>query len=152
MGQKVAQQFKPTSLSWLCRTMMKFMHFYRWCTAAIMLTSKPQTSGTYCPGPVTFTCVVTQINALLWLVNSSTLTTYTHKFPLPRNFPLDGVMAEIINASFNSPPSFDVTSVLNVNDVSVLNGTSLQCATSFSQSDSFHIEVNDLSKLNVQLL
>ena len=118
----------------------------------LTLTSQPQTSGTYyCPGPVTFTCVGTQINALIWRVNGSNEATYvflpTHMFPFTLNSPLDGVMVEITSASFNSPPSFDATSVLNVSDVSVLNETSLQCAASLDQSDIFQIQVLTPSKL-----
>ena len=64
-------------------TMVKLM----WCTAA---NPQPQTSGTHCPGPVTFTCVGTQISALFWQVNGSTVTTYvfeaTHALHL--DFPL----------------------------------------------------------------
>ena len=116
----------------------------------LTLTSQPQASGTYCPGPVTFTCVGTQISALLWRVNGSTVTAYifqcADEFPLYLNFPLDGVMAAITSASIVSLGCYDITSVLNVSDVSVLNRTSLQCAASLSQSDIIHIQVNTQSK------
>ena len=121
--------------------------------AQLTLTSQPQTSGTYCPGPVTFTCVGTRINALIWLVNDSIEIAYafqaTDMFPLPLNFHVDGVMAVITSASFNPPAYFDITSILNVSNVSVLNRTSLQCETSVSQSEIFQIKVNSLSKLHM---
>ena len=118
----------------------------------LTLTSQPQTSGTYCPGPVTFTCVGTQINALIWNVNGSRVATYifqeNDEFPyaLPLDFPLDGVMAIITNA-INSSAAFDITSLLNVNDVSVLNGTSLQCKSSLNDGETFQIQVITPSKV-----
>ena len=125
----------------------------------LTLTSQPQTSGTYCLGPVTFTCVGTQINALIWLVNGSTVDSYAfqmdHEFPFPLDFPQDGVIAEITYAIGNPPGSdisFDITSVLNVSDVSVLNRTFLQCASSQSRSENFQIQVDVLSKLHIETI
>ena len=119
------------------------MHLLIWHmrAAQLTLTSQPQTSRTYCPGPVTFTCVGTRVAAtLLWEVNGSTVVTImpygfrdTDTFPffLSVSPPLDGVMAAITSASSNPPGAFtiDITSVLSVGAVSILNGTSLQCVT-----------------------
>ena len=126
--------------------------------AQLTLTSQPQTSGTYCPGHVTFTCEGSQIiPTLLWLVNGSEETSYnfrnSHTFPQtlpPLN--VDGVIATVTNVSINPPGAgtIDITSVLSVSDVSVLNGTSLQCETitgSNRSSNLLRIGVNSFSKL-----
>ena len=130
--------------------MMK-LHYYIGDAQQLTLTSQPQTSGTYCPGPVTFTCVGTQISALFWQVNGSTVTMYIfeaiQEFPLHLDFPLDGVMAVITSASIVSM-GFDITSVLHISDMSVLNETFLQCAAPLNQSDIIQILVNTLSKLH----
>ena len=117
------------------------------------LTSQPQTSGTYCPGPITFTCVGTQIGAgLFWEVNGSTVASYqfrvTDTFPqnlsVSINPTLNGVMAEVISASINPPGSstIDITSMLSVRNVSALNGASLYCEIVQLQSNVIQIEVD----------
>ena len=119
-----------------------------------------QTSGTYCPGPVTFTCVGTRIGAaLFWRVNGFTEADYAFEsshetFPRSVNINIDGVTVEIISASANPPGSLttDITSVFNVSDVSVLNGASLHCADLSIQSNTFIIEVvNTLGNLILPL-
>ena len=122
----------------------------------LTLTSQPQTTGTYCPGPVTFTCVGIEITGLFLLVNGSTVASYSFRvgdtFPLPLEVdpPLDGVMAEITSASFNQPGAvtIDIISELSVSDVSILNGASLQCETAQTRSNMLRIDVDALSKLN----
>ena len=104
----------------------------------------------------------TQISpSLFWLVNGSTVATYAHRvndnspFPRPMTIirPLDGVMAEVTSATTNPnvTNTIDVTSVLSVSDVLVLNGISLQCETSAGSarfSNVLNVEVdNCLSKL-----
>ena len=120
--------------------------------AQISLTSQPQTSGTYCPGPVTFTCVGTQIGiSLFWQMNGSDVAMYTyqvsHEFPyhLIVNPPhIEGVIS---SASFNSSTStINITSILNVSNVTYLNGTSLQCAD-FQMNSGLTIQVSMLGKL-----
>ena len=105
-------------------------------SAQLTLTSEPQISGTYCPGPVIFTCVGTQIApSLFWQVNGSVMVLYSiihedDNFPLTLdiNPPLDGVMALATSVSMDSPNhniAVDITSVLIVNNMSILNGTTL---------------------------
>ena len=113
--------------------------------------SQPQTLGTYCPGPVIFTCVGTGIiPSLFWRVNGSTVANYafesSHTFPRSLNInpPLDDVTVEIVNASGLS--TINVTSVLNVTDVLVLNGASLHCADVQIESDTLLIDVDTLRK------
>ena len=124
----------------------------------LTLTSEPPTSGTFCPGPVIFTCMGTEVGGgLSWVVNGTgTLATYTFVVsdmtPFPRNLsitlPLDGVMAAVTSASISiDSNSVDINSVLSVRNVSVLNGASLHCAIIALQSNSIQIEVdNSLSK------
>ena len=121
--------------------------------AELILTSQPQTSGTFCPGPVTFTCVGTQIGAgLFWEVNGATLVSYgfrvTDTFPqtLMMEHPLEGVVAMVTSASINPPgaSTIDITSVLSVRDVSVLNGAYLQCAEAAVQASISRIEVDSI--------
>ena len=132
--------------------------------AQLTLTSQPQTSGTYCPRPVTFTCVGTQIApSLFWRVNGSNVVTYVfqqdHNFPLTLNInpPLDGATVEIHNASINPPGSItiDITSVLTVVNASVLSAANLQCATSSGlnrQSNTLLVEVdNSLCKFTLYI-
>ena len=140
------------------------MSLIGYCIGAAQLTliSQPQTSGTYCAGPVTFTCVGTQIGVgLQWLVNNSIVATYnfrdtqTFPFPLTVDPSLDGVVAAVTSASainLTDAREIDITSVLNASDVSVLNGASLQCEILQEQSNVLQIEVADTSKYTQSLL
>ena len=92
----------------------------------------------------------TQIGtSLFWIVNNTAIATYVlhdHTFPLPVsvNPPLDGVMVQVISVSANpnAVNTIDITSELTVNDVSVLNGASLQCEESRSGSNILTIQVD----------
>lgn len=101
-----------------------------------LMSSPTSTTGIFCPGPVNFTCIGTEImSSFSWLINSSTSATYFYQdadtFPrtLTINSLLDGVTVEVTNATINPSitSTFDMTSVLSANDVSVFNDTSLQC-------------------------
>ena len=126
--------------------------------AELTLVSQPQVSQTYyCPGPVTFTCMATELTSgiLVWQVNGSTAASYAfiaaHRFPhlLTIISPLVGVMAEItsVSANPNVANTFDIFSVLNASDVSILKSTSLQCASSYSTSNRLMVGVNPLGKV-----
>ena len=114
--------------------------------ATLSLTSEPQSSGVYCPGPVTFTCVGTEIGILFWNLNDRTLATYAYRsgdeFPLtvPLNSPPAGVTVTITNA-FSEMSLLNLTSVLIVDDVSVLNDSSVQCEEPGIESAVFNIIV-----------
>ena len=99
--------------------------------------TQPQTTGGFCPGSsINFTCVGTEIiSSLSWIIGRIN-STYTFQddhtqFPVPLALdpPLEGVTAEVASASPN--PSItntsDITIVLRASDVTVLNGTTLQC-------------------------
>ena len=123
----------------------------------LTLTSEPQTSGTYCPGPVTFTCVGTQIGGgLFWRVNGSTVAMYRfqdtiqYPFHLAVNPPLDSVTAVVTTVSINyNTFQINITSQLRAGDVTVLNGAALQCE-SILQSNVLRIEVGNTSKFIIQ--
>ena len=98
----------------------------------LTLTSQPVTSGTYCPGPVNFTCVGTDIgDSLFWLVNDSIAASYPFKagdtYPqsLTVTPPLDQVTIQIISVTTNANSNLDIISVFAVGDVSVLFGASI---------------------------
>ena len=86
-----------------------------------------------------------------------TLTRYAvileDRFPvsLPISPILPGVTAQIINASRNHENinTFDVTSTIEVDDVSVINGWSFKCSdTNRNDSKPLHFTVNELSRCN----
>lgn len=98
----------------------------------------------------------TEIGTLFWIVNGTTVATYgfrdshTFPYPLPITPRVDGVTAMVISASINPNDDFDVTSVLRVGYISILNGTSLQCQESVQRSEIITIEVdNPLSKFDI---
>ena len=115
---------------------------------SVALTSVPlQSSGSFCSGPVLFTCQGTEIGAnLFWLVNGTIVASYGFNpidtFPLILTFidnPLHGVRVEVTKASRNTS-SFDITSTFNINDVSSLNGSSIQCEeASGAKSELLHV-------------
>ncbi len=100
----------------------------------ITLTSSPPPSsnGYFCPGPVQFTCVGTEIPSLTWIVNThsvqySLLPGINPTFPLTVTLspPLPGVVVMITSASRGSSGQ-DITSTISAS-ASVLNGSLIQC-------------------------
>lgn len=94
----------------------------------------------HCSGSVSFTCEGRNISSgnIFWFVNNSRVAQYGFlgdNFPsdLPITPPLDGVTATVITARAYST-TFDITSVLHVDNVSVLNGASLHCSDSREMS------------------
>ena len=91
----------------------------------------------FCPGPVVFTCNGTGISVVLnWKLNGNTISMYTfrtsHVFPqslavLSPSHQIDSV--QVVSAAVQAGSNgLDIVSTLSVTDVSILNGTSLQCA------------------------
>lgn len=122
------------------------------------LTSLPPSSaGEFCPGPVSLTCEgVGVLPTLFWLANSTEKVLARYAVILEDNFPvlldvspaLPGVTAEVTSASRNrnDPNTFDVTSSIHANNVSVLNRWSFKCAdTNRNGSRPLTIRVNSLS-------
>lgn len=125
--------------------------------ATITLASAPSTlSGEFCTGPAIFTCVGNEIKPnLFWEVNGIPIASYafriSHMFPYPLRvnspFGQNGVEAEIINAvaAPNVTSTYNIISELTVNNVSVLNSSSIGCAETDLRSDVIHVIVNTLS-------
>ena len=97
----------------------------------ITLTSSPPPSsdGYYCPGPVQFTCVGTEIPALSWRINNTYRGTYEFfsgdTFPLSilLSPPLPDVTIDITTASVQN-----ILSTLRAS-VSDLRGISIECSS-----------------------
>ena len=104
--------------------------------ALLSLTSQPETTGSFCPGPVTFTCVGTEVDSSVsWLVNDSSVVTYEYQstdvYPLNLNVEssLDGLTAIISSAATNPSVTnrFDVIFTLSVSDVAIFDEATLGC-------------------------
>ena len=102
---------------------------------AAMLDLRPQSLEGYCPGPVTFTCVGTEVGPnFFWVVNGERVISYairkTDTFPLPLDgYKLNGTMLDgVINSVSRSPEQnvLNLTSTLNVSEMSVLDGATPQ--------------------------
>ncbi len=100
----------------------------------ITLTPPPSSNGYFCPGPVQFTCVGTEVSSLTWIVNGTHAVQYSlltgvtpPDFPLTvsLNPPLPGVVVMITSASRESSGQ-DITSTLSAS-ASVLSGSLLLC-------------------------
>lgn len=117
--------------------------------------------GSFCPsGQVNFTCETIESGGVLnWVVNDAVHSTFSFRpevvdYPTPLTVitPLDGVVASVINATstaYNATTNiYNITSMLSVSNVSVLNGSSLDCEALApgvrSRSNVLNIEVNDL--------
>ena len=103
-----------------------------------------------------FTCIGTEVPAVLrWVVNGSIFATYSFAsddtYPRPFNpvppassFP-PGVVVNVTSAAINPnlPTSIDITTILDVSDVSVLDRSSLYCEDSIEliRSNVIDIEV-----------
>ena len=93
----------------------------------------------FCPGPAQFTCRGIRTGIILdWTLNGVRISTYTfsRRNEFPQNLTLINTSLDIniqlVNASTNSqdPNSINSISTLSVSDVSILNGSSLQCQDS----------------------
>ena len=104
--------------------------------SSLILTPSYSSSvpGTFCPGPVQFTCVGIATSVILeWTLEGVRIGTYIFHFE--DEFPQDlSVMwtslqidsIQIVNAS-QVGLGINIVSTLSVSDVSILNGSSLQC-------------------------
>ncbi len=99
----------------------------------ITLTSSPppSSSGCFCPGPVQFTCVGTDISYLGWRINNTYRTLYEFfsgdTFPLYISLspPLPDVSVMITSASYSGSGQ-NIVSTLTAG-VSDLRGTLIEC-------------------------
>ena len=129
------------------------MHHIAVSTAqtSLELTSEPSSSARpFCPGHVQFTCTGTELPVVLrWVLNDTIIATFTFQPTLTYPFPLDpttsfppGVVINVTSAA-NNVNSINITTILDVSDVSVLNRSSLYCEDSanISRSNVINIEV-----------
>ena len=122
------------------------VHVYLSASTMLSLTS---TSYNDCPGPVNFTCVGTEVTpSLFWLVNGSLVAVYAYSsrddLPVDLVFisPLDGVTAVVTEVDPTTNTLFNITSIFSVSDVTVLNGSSLQCGDSNNASHPLNISTS----------
>ena len=118
---------------------------------SLHLTSEPESStGAYCYGPITFTCVCYYNGGgLFWLIDNKETAFYVvrlsdvHPYPLYwRGSPIEGLTALAVDGVVRNPPdfrSFNVTITLSTKNVSMLNGKTVQCAEAFLESNKFHV-------------
>ncbi len=96
----------------------------------ITLTSSPPPSsnGYFCPGPVQFTCVGTEINVLTWRINNTYRVTYNFisgdTFPQPLS---SSPLLPDVNIMITSGSDSRIESTLNAASVSNLRGTLIEC-------------------------
>ena len=123
----------------------------------LVLTSEPSfSSGPLCERHVQFTCTGTELPVVLhWVLNDSIFATYSFTPTRTYPFPLDpvppassfppGVVVSVNDAALspNVANAIDITTILDVSDVSVLNLSSLYCEDSIQliRSDVIDIEV-----------
>ena len=120
---------------------------------SLLLTSEPSSSsGTFCQGRVQFTCMGTELPIVLnWALNGSIIAAYTfsslHTYPFPldptSSFP-PGVVVNVTDAALNVDNTIDITTTLDVSDVSILNQSTLYCEDTIPliRSDVIDIEVD----------
>ena len=100
----------------------------------------PLSNGYFCPGPVQFTCVGTEIPRLTWRINITYRGNYEFfsgdTFPLSISLapPLPDVAIIITSASFSeSGQNIESTLTASVSD---LRGTIIECFSSESTNES----------------
>ena len=120
---------------------------------SLTLTTDPFSMGSFCPRPVNITCTGSEISTtFLWKYGSVNLVDYSYRsthegsFPRPLSLPvhLQGVTAEVFIAtpSINNQAAIDIVSTLFIEDVSVLNGSSIFCEDGLgARSEEFDISV-----------
>ena len=92
----------------------------------------PSSNGYFCPGPVQFNCLGTEISGLTWSINNTYRGTYEFfsgdRFPLTiiSSPPLPNVTINITSASVQN-----IESTLTAN-VSDLRGTLIECSSFFN--------------------
>ena len=122
----------------------------------LVLTSEPSlSSGPLCERHVQFTCTGTELPYVLhWVLNDSIFAIYpfssTHLYPFPldpvppasSSFP-PGVVVNVTSAALNPnvPTSIDISTILDISDVSVLDRSSLYCEDSIQLTRSNVIDI-----------
>ena len=121
--------------------MLLFYCFF-FIVADILLTSSPNTNGSYCPVTVNFTCFGTnEPIGLSWRLNGSIINTYTFPNSGVEIFPSVVFASNVVtitvkNAVFIPPITHNITSELS-GTVSDLLGSTISCRTAVIESEEF---------------
>ncbi len=99
----------------------------------ITLTSSPPPSsdGYFCPGPVQFTCVGTEISSLTWRINNTYRGTYRYLDDEVSTFPQTLSLSPLlpgVNIMITSGSDSRIESTLNAS-VSSLRETLIECSS-----------------------
>ena len=117
--------------------------------ADILLTSSPDTNGSYCPVTVNFTCFGTnEPIGLGWRLNGSIINTYAFPNSGMEMFPSVVFVNDILtitvkNAVFIPPSTHNITSELSGN-VSDLLGSTISCRTSSIESEEIIVRLKGM--------
>ncbi len=89
----------------------------------------PSSNGYFCPGPVQFTCVGTDISSLTWIINNTYRGTYRYLDgdPFPQTLSLSPLLPDV-NIMITSGSNIWIESTLNA-DVSSLRETLIDCSS-----------------------
>ena len=115
---------------------------YFFTVADILLTSSPDTNGSYCPVTVNFTCFGTnEPIGFSWTVNGSIINTYAFQNNGMEMFPSVVFVNDIItitvkNAVLIPPATHNITLELS-GTVSDLLGSTISCRTITTNSEEF---------------
>ncbi len=99
----------------------------------VILTSSPPppSNGYFCPGPVQFTCVGTEISSLTWRINNTYRGTYRYLDEMsifPQTPSLSPLLPDV-NIMITSGSNSRIESTLNAASVSNLRGTLIECSS-----------------------
>ncbi len=129
LGQ--SQTMLISNLHLISQTLLFFIQFLSLATSEITLTSSPPPSsnGYFCPGPVQFTCVGTEVSDITWRTNSTNFVTYIYLDG--DSFPQTGSLSPPlpdVNIMITSGTDSRIESTLNA-DVSSLRETLIECSS-----------------------
>ena len=124
--------------------------------AQLVLTSDPDSNGSYCPGPVTFTCIGTSVsNGVSWVINDTTIYTYNFQ---PHREMFETIVSNftvaVVNASVASSSSINIIFTLKADTVNSILGSIVSCRTFCCSSSNLVIHLNGtiLCKLILKLI
>ncbi len=94
-----------------------------------LMSSPPSSNGYFCPGPVQFTCVGTDVPNLSWRINNTYRGTYRYLDgdPFPQTLSLSPLLPDV-NIMITSGNDNRIESTLNAN-ISNLRETLIECSS-----------------------
>ncbi len=112
-------------------TSRKLNMYFSLAIPEIALTSSPPPSsnGYFCPGPVQYTCVGTEISSLTWRINNTNRGDYRYLDgdPFPQPLSLSPLLPDV-TITITSGNDNRIESTLNA-DVSSLRETLIECSS-----------------------